>query len=304
MKPVHLLVPAVALAAVVGFWLKPDSAEESPRSTAARAEALPTEAPLVEPGALPAGHPPVGQSPGQAPLAPAHPQAPATHGAPGASGLAGVVLERLEVAEYTYLRLQTPSGEVWAAVKKAPVSVGQSVTIPSTTLMEDFDSPTLGRRFERIYFGVLGDVGPAGSAAAAQGQPPAAAGAPAAASATAPRAPGPYAPAPVGSVLSRAPGSAGVLLAELAGDAARYHGKTVRIHVEVTKLTTGIFGKSFLHVKDGSTSGGRVVDLAVTTTLEPQVGTQLVLEGVFKTDVDFGSGYRYPMLLEDAKAVP
>lgn len=81
--------------------------------------------------------------------------------AEGEGDPAGEVLETKDVASYTYLRLKTASGEVWAAVPRATVRLHEQVRITGANLMVDFESKTLKRTFPKIYFGSL-----AGSAAA------------------------------------------------------------------------------------------------------------------------------------------
>ena len=48
---------------------------------------------------------------------------------PQIATLSGKVLEVKDVDSYTYMRLQTKDGELWAAVNKVPVKVGTDVTI-------------------------------------------------------------------------------------------------------------------------------------------------------------------------------
>ena len=80
----------------------------------------------------------------------------------------GTVLEVVEASRYTYLRLDLGSGrESWAAVTKAPVTVGAKVRIGNAMVMTDFNSPSLKRTFPQIYFGELQD----GSAPAAGNDP-------------------------------------------------------------------------------------------------------------------------------------
>ena len=74
--------------------------------------------------------------------------------------LSGEVLETLPVSKYTYLRLRSADGEIWAAVPSANVALGSRVTISDATRMDDFKSATLGRSFKVIYFGTLGGVAP------------------------------------------------------------------------------------------------------------------------------------------------
>ncbi len=67
----------------------------------------------------------------------------------------GEVLETQDVASYTYLRLKTAAGEVWAAVPRATVRLHDQVRITGANLMLDFESKTLKRTFPKIYFGSL-----------------------------------------------------------------------------------------------------------------------------------------------------
>jgi hypothetical protein len=72
------------------------------------------------------------------------------------TALSGDVLETLPVSKYTYLRLRTSAGEVWAAVPSEAIAVGSHVAIENATRMDDFKSTTLKRTFQVIYFGTLG----------------------------------------------------------------------------------------------------------------------------------------------------
>lgn len=72
----------------------------------------------------------------------------------------GKVLETIEVARYTYLRIETaPGSELWAAVSKpdAKIETGSPVEVIESTVMTDFRSPALNRVFPSVVFGVLSD---------------------------------------------------------------------------------------------------------------------------------------------------
>jgi hypothetical protein len=107
------------------------------------------------------------------------------------------------------------------------------------------------------------------------------------------------APAPpqLGSI-PRAEGATGKTVAEIVAQSAKLVDKTIRVRAKVTKRTDGVLGKTWLHVADGG--GG---DLVVTTTEGVELGAVVVLEGKITTDRDLGSGYRYAVLLEDARVV-
>ncbi|HJU82752.1 MAG TPA: hypothetical protein VJ600_00935 [Holophagaceae bacterium] len=77
------------------------------------------------------------------------PAAAATTAGPMASG---TVVETMDAAEYTYVRVKTATGEIWAAAGKFPVKVGDKVVVPVEMPMENFHSNTLNRTFKTIYF--------------------------------------------------------------------------------------------------------------------------------------------------------
>ena len=58
-------------------------------------------------------------------------------------------------------------------------------------------------------------------------------------------------------------------------------------------------GKNWLHVRDGSGAEG-TNDLTVTTSTKVKVGDLVLVTGVLKTDRDFGGGYKYSLIVEDA----
>ena len=63
----------------------------------------------------------------------------------------------------------------------------------------------------------------------------------------------------------------------------------------------GILGWNFVHIQDGSgDAAAGDNDLIVTTKAETAVGNTVLLTGNIVLDKDFGAGYSYPVLLEDA----
>jgi hypothetical protein len=95
---------------------------------------------------------------GTAPSAPAMPpNHPAIGG--GDTGMpSGTIAEVMQVPNYTYLRITTARGDVWAAVNSNPsLAVGQKVAMANASKMEGFNSKTLNRTFDEIWFGSLAE---------------------------------------------------------------------------------------------------------------------------------------------------
>lgn len=79
----------------------------------------------------------------------ARPMAPAQTGAGAGTG---VVREVSNAAGYSYLRVETDDGEIWLAGTQLEVSEGQTVSWQGGAMMQNFDSPSLGRVFDEILF--------------------------------------------------------------------------------------------------------------------------------------------------------
>ena len=67
----------------------------------------------------------------------------------------GTILETMDASSYTYMKLKTDSGEIWAAVPQTKVKVGEKVTVLNPQTMDGFESKTLKRKFDHIMFGTL-----------------------------------------------------------------------------------------------------------------------------------------------------
>jgi hypothetical protein len=199
--------------------------------------------------------------------------------------LKGEVLETRNVDSYTYLRLKTSTGETWAAVPTATVKKGAQVTLANTMEMENFESKTLKRKFDKIVFGTLVDPNAKPAAAAPMGAPH---GAPAPAA------------VPVAKV-AKATGPDAKTVAEVVGGKALLKGKSVLVRGQVVKMNAGIMGKNWVHLQDGSGSAGAGTnDILVTTQDMAAVGDVVTVKGTVRTDVNLGSGYAYAVLIEDA----
>jgi hypothetical protein len=210
-------------------------------------------------------------------------------------GLTGKVLERIEAAPYCYLRLQTARGEVWAAVPEAKVEKGAEVTIVNPMLMSNFESKTLNRTFAEVYFGNLAPAGGAPAAGAApasapQGQPAAAPGAPV---------------VPKEAVkVDKATGADAHTVAEVWAQKAGLKEKAVTIRGQVVKYNPGVMGKNWLHLQDGSGDAAKGNhDITVTSQDPAAKGDIVTVKGVVRLDKDFGAGYVYALIVEDAKVV-
>jgi hypothetical protein len=216
---------------------------------------------------------------------------PPTAAAPSAAqGISGKVLERIDAAPYCYLRIQTAKGEVWAAVPQAKIEKGTEVTVVNPMLMNNFESKTLNRVFPEVFFGTLG-----GAPGAAPAGSPSAAAAPAPIGAPAPD------PVLVDKV-DKATGADAHTVAEIWAQKSGLKDKSITIRGRVVKYNPGVMGKNWLHLQDGSGDPSkRTHDITVTSQDTAAKGDVVTVKGVLRLDKDFGSGYTYALLVEDAK---
>lgn len=198
-------------------------------------------------------------------LALAWPQAPAD--ADGTAARVGQVVETFDSGGFTYVLLRTDQQTLWIAGPETPLAVGDTIATTEGVEIAAFHSRTLDRDFDRIWF-VAG--------LRAMGAEPVVR-----ADAPTPLAPGAL---PIGEVWERAK--------ELDGAAVVVSGR-------VARATDGVLGRTWLHLQDG-TGGPTTYDLPVTTATPVPVGAVVTARGTLATDRDFGSGYRYAVLLEDA----
>ena len=225
--------------------------------------------------------------------------------APSAS-VKGKVVERLDADPYSYLKLKTDQGEVWAAVPKTDKKAGDDVVVGGAMPMTDFESKTLKRKFALVFFGTLAGPGgmPGAMPAPAPAQPMAAGaeGAPSPAGIAAQHAAAAAGPADVGNVkVAKATGGDARTVSEVYAQRASLKEKPVTIRGKVVKYNEGIMGRNWLHIRDGSGTAGKDNDLTITTSEKTAVGDEVLVKGVVRVDKDFGAGYSYPVIVEDAK---
>lgn len=227
-----------------------------------------------------------------APAAAAPAPMPGHGGAPqGTSGMAGsgTVSETMNAGGYTYVKLDGSQGQVWAAAPETSVKVGDAVSFVGGMPMAGFRSNTLDRTFDMVYFvpglTINGADPAAAKAAAAQS--------PGTASANAADAD------PAAKIGPMAKAKGGQTVAEVFAKRDALSGKEVLIRGQVVKYNAGIMGRNWVHLQDGSGAAG-TSDLTVTTSSSAEVGATVLVKGTLALNKDFGAGYAYEVIVEDA----
>jgi hypothetical protein len=98
------------------------------------------------------------------------------------------------------------------------------------------------------------------------------------------------------------PGKGCTTIATLFENKQSLAGKVIKVKGQVTKYNPSIMGKNWVHIQDGTDFQGGF-DLTITTNGQVTIGETATFEGRLVLDKDFGYGYSYKVLLEDAKVV-
>ena len=200
------------------------------------------------------------------------------------SSLSGKVVETMNAGGYTYVLLEKKGKQTWVAVTEMKVTVGKEMSFLPGSPMANFTSKSLNRTFDMIYF----SGGPVASASAGKKSSEAATGSKAAVSAI-----------DKNVKVEKAVGADAYTVAEIYQKAAALNKKTVQVKGKVVKVSAGIMGMNWIHLQDGTgdpKNGSH--NLVVTSDDLPAKGDVVTMKGPITKDKDFGSGYKYGVIME------
>ncbi|MCK5784410.1 MAG: hypothetical protein KAH06_08180 [Desulfobacterales bacterium] len=230
---------------------------------------------------------------------------PAETPAPAAPhGISGTVVETMDAAGYTYVYVDDGKEKIWAAAPAFAVKVGDEVMVPEGMAMHNYHSQSMDRDFDVVYFveSVLNASNPTmgtpsmGSGMMGGGANPAdmqmPKGHPAVSGSEAPQ----------GVDLSDVKKAEnGLTIAEIYAGKTDLSEKTVTLRGKVVKYSPQIMGVNWIHLQDGSgNQKAGTHDLTVTSQVEVNVGDTIVASGPLTLDKDFGYGYKYSLIMENA----
>lgn len=199
------------------------------------------------------------------------------------AGLEGVVLTTLNAANYTYVEVESNGKKHWAAAPQTEVKVGDVVSIPPGSMMYNFQSKSLNKTFDEILFAggiVVGRDG--GGAANSSGS----AGVVTPKTSNAPE---------KGSIKKAAKG---YTIEDLFTKKADLAGKEVSLRGKIVKANMEILGTNWYHIQDGSGVEG-TNDIIFTSLEKAETGQIVLAKGTLNLDKDFGSGYKFDIIVEE-----
>ena len=194
-----------------------------------------------------------------------------------------VVEEVLQTSKYTYLNVTEDGTKSWIAIPKKEVKVGATYYYRGGLLKRNFKSQEFDRVFEEVY--LVSDVSedPGFGGGMSGGGNPHGGGEP-----------------QLEQTTKLDPPAGGISIAELFKNRQKYDGQVVKVTGRCVKYNSMIMRRNWVHLQDGS-APGEGVDLTVTTTDKVELGTIVSFEGKIALNKDFGAGYKYEIIMEEAK---
>lgn len=196
-----------------------------------------------------------------------------------------VVSEVIPTSKYVYVKVKEETKEFWIAVPKQQVEEGNTYLYNEALLKTQFESKEYNRIFDTLYLvttlvskdhGLPPITNPVSKVSEEKGE-----------SVTA---------ASGDTQKVRGQFSGAITIAELVKNPGAYEDKMVELTGECVKVNEGIMDRNWIHLKDGSQDD---YDLVITTKKSAQKGTTITIRAIVALNKDFGSGYIYPILLEN-----
>jgi GW (Gly-Tryp) dipeptide domain len=191
------------------------------------------------------------------------------------------VIDILQTNDYTYLDVKEGENTFWIAVTKMNIEKGEMLYFSQSMEMKNFKSSTLDRTFESVLF--VQDARKSSDPNKMTN--------------------------PHSDVQNLAkkeikiePLGPDNSIVKIYANKNSLAGKTVKVRGQVVKYNANIMGRNWVHIQDG-TGSTNDYDLVVTTKDAVKLGDVITVEGTLAVEKDFGAGYFFPAIIEDAKVL-
>ncbi len=191
------------------------------------------------------------------------------------------VLDILPTNDYSYLNVKEGEKTFWIAITKMEIEKGEMLYFSQSMEMKNFESPTLNRTFDSVLF--VQDArkssdpnqmtNPHGSAQN-----------------------------PDKKNVKVEPLSDDKTIANIYANRTELTGKIIKVKGQVVKYNPNIMKRNWIHIQDG-TGSSNDYDIVVTSQDAVKIGDVIIVEGKLGIDKDFGAGYFFPVIIEDAKVL-
>ena len=190
-----------------------------------------------------------------------------------------MVVDKINTSNYTYLQVSENKKTFWIAVPSMEIEIGETVYFSKFMEMKDFKSETIDRTFSSLLF-----VEDARKSATPDHMKQVHSGA---------------------MTVSKQnvkiePLDDGYTIEKIYAEKNDLIGKLIEVKGKVVKYNPQIMNRNWIHIQDG-TGSVNDYDLVVTSADEVKVGDIIIVKGPVTIDKDFGAGYFFPVVIEDAR---
>jgi hypothetical protein len=198
------------------------------------------------------------------------------------------VNEVLPAQKYVYVYVTDEKQQYWVATMKKEITVGGTYFFRGGLLKTNFESKEYNRMFDKIY--LVSQFVPATHGGDVHS--------------------GTTMKLPIKTDESeksnpkktekriKKPGS--VSIADLVSNPQKYEGQTVQVSGVCFKINPKIMGRNWIHLRDGSRDD---FDLVITSNEFVPEGMEVTLKALVVLNKDYGSGYKYDLILENGKVM-
>lgn len=206
------------------------------------------------------------------------------------------VVEVIQGNSYTYIKANENMSEKWIAVSKQEVQPGTVYYYDGDMPMTNFHSKEIDRTFDEIYFvstisttpivksgGAMGGMGAMGGSGMGQSHSG-------------------KVSSEQNSTITLEKSAAEITVAQVFANKNDYSEKEIEIRGVVVKVNKEVMGKNWIHIQDGTNDNGNF-DLTLTTSGLAELNDEITVKGKIILNKDFGYGYSYDVIMEDAVIV-
>jgi len=194
----------------------------------------------------------------------------------------GTIEEVIQTSSYTYMRIKENKEDIWVATVKEDMTVGEKFSYGEALEMINFTSKELNRTFDKILF--ISDNPDQGGNMMGSMAAPTTMGKP-------------KVEQKADVVIPQSAG--GISIAELYKNRDSYANKKVHVKGKVVKVNNEVMDRNWVHIQDGTSDSGNF-DLTVTTLEFAKIDDIVEFEGTIVLNKDFGAGYVYEIIMENA----
>lgn len=194
------------------------------------------------------------------------------------------VLEVKDAGGYTYMKVDEKGEQFWAAINKAPVKVGQTLTIKEQVWMKNFKSKVLDMTFDKVLFADYAKKGISGTDNVHNIH-------------------GNMIKEKQEEIKPNVKFNEGTYtsdskpikadISDLFKNKAEYKNKNVEVQGDVIQVSNKVMGNTWVKIYNGKDA---VIFRSPNEDEKISVGDKVKVIGTINTDIDFGYGYKYEIL--------